>query len=123
MYTLNCKGKLLVIEKPLVMGIINTTPDSFYKGSAVISVEDSISLAGKLVEQGANMLDIGGQSTRPGSERISFSQEIERVIPVIEAIKFHYPDIILSIDTYQARVAEAAVLAGTSIVNDISGGM
>lgn len=122
MYTLNCKGKLLIIDKPLVMGIINTTPDSFYKGSSVALVKDSISLAGKMVEQGANMLDIGGQSTRPGSERISFSQEMERVIPVIEAIKFHYPDIILSTDTYHARVAEAAVLAGASIVNDISGG-
>jgi dihydropteroate synthase len=122
MYTLNCKGKLLMIDKPLVMGIINSTPDSFYKGSSVALVEDSISLAGKMVEQGAHMLDIGGQSTRPGSERISFSQEIERVIPVIEAIKFHHPGIILSIDTYHVRVAEAAVHAGASIVNDISGG-
>lgn len=122
MYTLNCKGKLLVIDQPLVMGIINATPDSFYKVHSQPGLDDIVSLAGKMIDEGAAILDIGGQSTRPGSERISPLQEIERVIPVIEAIKSMYPDIIISIDTYHSRVAETAVNAGASIVNDISGG-
>lgn len=122
MYTLNCKGKLLTIEKPLVMGIINATPDSFYKGHSGLGLEGIVSLAGKMIEEGAAILDIGGQSTRPGSERISPQQEMERVLPVIEAIKAKHPDIFISIDTYHGRVAETAVNAGASIVNDISGG-
>ena len=122
MYTLNCKGKLLAIDQPLVMGIINATPDSFYKGHSQPGLAGIIALAGKMIHEGAAILDVGGQSTRPGSERIASLQETERVMPVIEAIKSKYPDIIISIDTYHARVAEAAVNAGASIVNDISGG-
>ncbi|MEO5892797.1 MAG: dihydropteroate synthase [Ferruginibacter sp.] len=122
MYTLNCKGKLLVIERPLVMGIINTTPDSFYQRQVQPGLEGILLLAEKMVSEGAGILDIGGQSTRPDSERISAAKEIERVIPVIERIKTLYPDIIISIDTYHAGVATAAVRAGASIVNDISGG-
>ncbi len=87
MYTLNCKGKLLRIGQPLVMGIINATPDSFYKGHLHYGPDGIISLAGKMINEGAAILDIGGQSTRPGSERISSLQEIERVIPVIDVIK------------------------------------
>lgn len=122
MYTLNCKGKLLTIDQPLVMGIINSTPDSFYKGHSQPGLDGILSLAGKMIQEGAAILDIGGQSTRPGSDRISPEVEIERVLPVIELIKSTYPDIILSIDTYHSRVAETAVNAGASIVNDISGG-
>jgi dihydropteroate synthase len=122
MYTLNCRGKLLAISKPIVMGIINVTPDSFFKMAGVHRVDDHVELAGKMIREGAAILDIGGQSTRPGSQRLEAGIEIERVVPVLEAIRSQYPDAILSIDTYQARVAEAAVGAGASIVNDISGG-
>ncbi|MEP7108811.1 MAG: dihydropteroate synthase [Ferruginibacter sp.] len=122
MYTLNCKGKLLVIDKPVVMGIINATPDSFYQGHSQTGLEGIISLAGNMIMSGAAIIDIGGQSTRPGSTRISPVREMERVIPVIEAIKSKHPDIIISVDTYHSRVAETAIYSGASIVNDISGG-
>lgn len=119
MFTLNCKGKLLEIESPLIMGIINTTPDSFYSGN---SNGDLLQLAKKMIAGGANLLDIGGQSTRPGSKRISEQEEMDRVLPVIEKIHYQYPEIFISIDTYQTKVAIAAVHAGASIVNDISSG-
>ena len=122
MYTLNCKGKLLIIDKPIVMGIINATPDSFYKAHSPLGLEGIGLFANKMIKEGATILDIGGQSTRPGSERISAVEEMNRVIPVIEYIKLQHPDIIISIDTYNAQVATAAVNAGASIVNDISGG-
>ncbi len=122
MYTLNCKGKLLVIDKPLVMGIINITPDSFYQGHLDKNIDEIIKLAGEMIANGADILDIGGQSTRPRSERISANEELERVMPVIEAIHHHYNDAIISIDTYHSKVAKETVAAGASIVNDISAG-
>lgn len=122
MFTLNCKGKLLTIEQPLVMGIINATPDSFYKGDLNAGLQKIVEKAGKMIMDGADIIDIGGQSTRPGSIRISASEEIQRVIPVIDSIVTNYPQIILSIDTYHSQVAEAAIKAGASIVNDISAG-
>ena len=122
MYTLNCKGKLLAINQPLVMGIINATPDSFYNKGANASLKDLVALAAKMIADGAAILDVGGQSTRPGSERIEWSKERDRVLPLIESIKALHPDVIISIDTYHARVAEAAVQAGAGIVNDISAG-
>ncbi len=122
MYTLNCKGKLLLISQPLVMGIINATPDSFFNQHATPVLEEGIALAGRMIMEGADMLDIGGQSTKPGSERVNVTDEKARVIPLIERIVERYPEAIISIDTYQSEVAAAAVNAGASIVNDISGG-
>ena len=122
MYTLNSKGILLTIDQPIVMGIINATPDSFFKGHSALGLDGIVLLAGKMIDDGATILDIGGQSTRPGSERIPAAREIERVVPVIEAIQSKHPDTIISIDTYQSRVAEMALKAGASIVNDVSGG-
>ena len=122
MYTLNCKGKLLMLDKPLVMGIINATPDSFYKGHLNKGVQGITTLATKMLEDGADILDIGAQSTRPGSNRIDADEEIKRAIPVIEAIKKNHPDAIISIDTYYSKVAQEAVHAGACIVNDISAG-
>ena len=119
MFTLNCRGKLLEIGSPLVMGIINATPDSFYKGNMN---DDMLQLAEKMIAEGAMILDIGGQSTRPGSERIPAEEEIQRTIPVIKKIHERFPDTIISIDTYQSAVAAEAVDAGASIVNDISAG-
>jgi dihydropteroate synthase len=122
MYTLNCKGKLLVMDKPLVMGIINITPDSFYEGHLDKNIESITQLASAMLAAGAAILDIGGQSTRPGSKRITADEEIKRVLPVIKAIKKNNPEAIISIDTYQSKVAIEAVAAGASVVNDISAG-
>lgn len=119
MFTLNCKGKLLVLDSPVIMGIINATPDSFYQGNIN---DDMLLLAKKMIADGAIILDIGGQSTRPGSKRIAADEELARVIPVIELIHQYFPDTVISVDTYNSKVAAAAVEAGASIVNDISSG-
>ena len=122
MFTLNCKGRLLAVDKPLVMGVINATPDSFYSGSRFPQKEDALHEAEKMLKEGATILDIGAQSTRPGSVRIRSDEELDRVIPVFESINKEFPDAILSIDTYYPVVAKAAVEAGASIINDISAG-
>lgn len=123
MFTLNCRGRLLTIDKPIVMGIINTTPDSFFKESRSQNIEELIVSVDKMIKDGAKILDLGGQSTRPGSEHISSQEEAGRVIPAIEAIAQNFPDIFISIDTFYADVAKHAVFAGASIINDISGGL
>jgi dihydropteroate synthase len=122
MYTLNCKGRLLVVDKPLVMGIINATPDSFYEGSRFMGEDGILQQAEKMLKAGADILDIGGQSTRPNSEAISAEEELQRVTGAIESLHFNFPEAIISIDTYYSQVAKAAVEAGASLVNDISGG-
>ena len=122
MFSLNCKGKLLVIDKPLVMGIINVTPDSFYEGSRQQGVNTILAQATKMINEGADIIDVGGQSTRPGSERISIKEELQRVLPAIEIILKHFPETIISIDTYQSAVAKETVQAGAAIINDISAG-
>lgn len=123
MFTLNCKGKLLAINKPIVMGIINTTPDSFFIGSRQATVDAALNKAAQMLAEGATILDIGGQSTRPGSEQIGTKEELNRVLPVIEVIHHQFPEAFISIDTYHSTVAKKAVEAGASIVNDISGGI
>ncbi len=122
MFTLNCKGRLLVVDKPLVMGIINTTPDSFYSGSRQQAVDAVLSKAEQMLSNGATILDIGGQSTRPGSEKLSTDEELKRVIAPIEIINKNFPEAFISIDTYYSKVVAQAVEAGASIVNDISAG-
>ena len=122
MFTLNCKGKLLALDQPIVMGIINITPDSFYEGYYGKEKDAIISLAEKMITDGASILDIGGQSSRPGSQRLDAETEAARVLPVISALHKAFPAVILSIDTYHSVVATAAVKEGASIVNDISSG-
>jgi dihydropteroate synthase len=122
MFTLNCKGRLLVIDEPVVMGIINVTPDSFYSGSRQSGIDDVLKQADKMLTEGATILDIGGQSTRPGSEAIGADSELQRVVPAIEAIANRFSHSYISVDTYHAKVAKAAVEAGACIVNDISSG-
>lgn len=104
------------------MGIINVTPDSFYAGSRSQTIDEALQQAEKILNEGATIVDVGGQSTRPASERISADQEMERVIPVIEAINKNFSQAFISVDTYYATVAGNAVAAGACIVNDISGG-
>jgi len=122
MTSINCKGKLLSLSEPLVMGIINATPDSFYEGHLKLNTDGILSLAGKMINDGVTILDIGGLSTRPGSAPVSVQEETDRVLPVIEKIHAVYPQTILSIDTYNSLVAKAAINAGASIINDISAG-
>ena len=122
MFTLNCKGRILIIDKPLVMGIINTTPDSLFAGSRHEGVDAVVKQAEIMLNDGANILDIGGQSTRPGSEKKIAKEELERVIDPIKAVHKKFPEAIISIDTYYSIVAAEAVTAGASIVNDISAG-
>ncbi len=107
-------------ELPLVMGILNVTPDSFSDGGKFASLDAALKQAEKLIQDGADILDIGGESTRPMSEQISVEDEVERVIPVIEAIATRF-DTPVSIDTTKSEVAEKAVEAGAEIINDISG--
>lgn len=111
-----------MLDEPIVMGIINVTPDSFYGGSRLASIDDALLQADKMVAEGAVILDIGGQSTRPGSEVIGADAEIKRVLPMVEAIHKKNPSAIISVDTFYAQVAEATSGAGASIINDISGG-
>jgi len=122
MFTLNCNGKLLVIDKPMVMGIINLTPDSFYEGSRQQTNASIIAQASKMIDEGVDIIDVGGQSTRPGSNRISIKEELHRVIPAIEIILKDFPETIISVDTYQSAVAMEAIKTGASIINDISAG-
>lgn len=121
MYTLNCKGRLLSLKQPLVMGILNYTRDSFYQGSRLPDKEAVLKSAIHMAEAGVDIIDIGAQSTRPGSTRISADEEIEKLAGLIPEI-IKSTDKIISIDTYHASTAAAMVEAGAHIVNDISGG-
>jgi dihydropteroate synthase len=122
MFTLNAKGRLLTVNRPLIMGIINRAPDSFYSGSRYPEDDAFLQRAEELITQGAHWLDIGGQSTRPGAELIGEEEELRRVVGGIGLLHRRWPAIPLSVDTWYARVAREAVAAGASIVNDISGG-
>jgi dihydropteroate synthase len=110
----------ILLAKPLVLAILNVTPDSFSDGGKFYPVDDALRQAEKLLNDGADILDIGGESTRPNSEKVSVEEEIKRVVPVIEKISKHF-DIPVSIDTSKSKVAEKAVEAGAEIINDISG--
>lgn len=120
--TVNAGGKLIDLSKPKVMGIINLTPDSFYAGSRKQSIDAALQQAEKMLKDGADFLDLGAYSSRPGADDISVQEETDRLLPVVEAIVSRYRDVVLSIDTFRAVVAEAAIKAGAHIINDISGG-
>ena len=122
MFTLNAKGNLLAVNRPLVMGILNRAPDSFYSGSRFPDDTEFLVRAEKMIEDGADWLDIGGQSTRPGAALIGQEEELARVVGAIHLLHTRWPQIPLSVDTWYARVAQEAVAAGASLVNDISGG-
>lgn len=121
MHSLNAKGRLLLIEKPMVMGILNATPDSFHENSRV-SLQEVVDKAGNMLDEGAAILDIGGQSTRPGAEQVGAAIEAERCIPAIESVRSAFPQCWISVDTYHAAVASQALEAGADIVNDVSAG-
>lgn len=119
---LNIGGKLLDLSIPQVMGILNITPDSFYSGSRVLQLDDAYKKAEKMLSEGASILDLGGHSTRPGADAVSETEEANRVLPVVEMLRKHFPRAIISIDTFRASVARQAIEAGAHIINDIAGG-
>lgn len=120
--TLNAGGKLIDLSLPKVMGIINITPDSFYAESRKPDINNALLQADKMLTDGADFLDIGAYSTRPGADDISAQEETDRLLPVIEAIGKNHPEAVLSIDTFRSSVAETAIKSGAHIINDISGG-
>jgi dihydropteroate synthase len=122
MYSLNCKGRLLSWKDPIVMGVLNITPDSFYPGSRIRSEEMLVNQAEKMLAEGAAILDLGGLSSRPGAAEITIEVEIERVVPAIRLISGQFPDALISVDSYRYKVAKMALDAGASIINDIGAG-
>ncbi len=122
-YTLQFKGRLVLLERPQIMGILNLTPDSFFGGSRILTSKiDVMDRVTKMVDDGADILDLGGYSTRPGAAEISIDEEIRRVIPAVEWISEAFPSVLISVDTFRSKVAEAAVQSGAHLVNDISAG-
>ncbi len=120
--TLNCKGKIINLSTPIVMGVINIGPDSFYDGGRYRNKLDYIGRADELLSQGAAILDLGAASSRPGASLIDPNLEKRRLLPTLETILNKFPEAIISIDTYNATVAEEAIKAGAHIINDISAG-
>ncbi len=122
-FTLNLKGKPLFVSKPIIMGILNVTPDSFYDGGKYTDKQAIIKRVTQLITEGADIIDVGAESTRPGATPVPAEQELERLIPAIRTIKKRFPDAIISVDTYKPEVAEEAIKEGAHIINDISGGL
>jgi len=120
---INCNGRLLDLSSPKVMGILNCTPDSFFDGGVYHDESELLAQAGKMLAEGAAIIDIGAYSSKPNAEFVSETQELQRIVPVVELVLKHFPDTIISIDTFRSKVAEACVHAGAAIVNDISGGL
>lgn len=121
-FTFNAKGILHTFEKPIVMGILNITPDSFFAGSRVNEEDEILARAKDMIDEGASILDIGGYSSRPGAEDISENEEIERIITPILTIRKVFPEVLISVDTFRSKVARAGIEAGANMINDISGG-
>jgi len=119
---LNCGGRLVNTDKALVMGILNITQDSFFDGGKHHSVELALAQTEKMLSEGATFIDVGAQSTRPGADMIGEEAELKAAIPAIEAIIKHFPDALISIDTFRAKVADEAIQAGAVIINDVSAG-
>lgn len=119
--TINSLGKLISFDKPRVMGVLNVTPDSFYAQSRKAG-DDLIRQAGRMLEEGATFLDVGGYSSRPGADFVDEEEEIRRVVPAIEAMVRAFPEALISVDTFRASVAKAAIGAGAAIINDITAG-
>ncbi len=120
--TINCKGNLIDLTTPKVMGILNVTPDSFYDGGRFSSDTIILNQVEKMLNEGATFIDVGGQTTKPTANLISAEEELKRVIPVVESILKKFPESILSIDTFYAKVAEESVKAGAALINDVSAG-
>ena len=120
--TLNCNGKLLSLARPLVMGVLNVTPDSFFDGGKFATGDAVLRQTEKMLNEGAAIIDVGGMSSRPGAEITGEEEEFRRVLPVVQTLLREFPQTVISIDTIRAGVAQKAVEAGAAMVNDISAG-
>jgi dihydropteroate synthase len=120
--TINCKGQLIDLSIPKVMGILNVTPNSFYDGGKYNEESELLSQVGKMINDGATFIDIGAYSSKPNAEFVSEEEELARIIPVVQLILKYFPEAILSIDTFRSTVAKACIENGAAIINDISAG-
>ena len=120
--TINCKGKLIDLSSPKVMGILNITPDSFYDGGRFKDEVSILNQVDKMLTEGATFIDVGAYSSRPGAKHISEQEELKRIVPVINLLIKNHPEIIISVDTFRSKIAKETIHAGAAIVNDISGG-
>ncbi|MBR9758257.1 MAG: dihydropteroate synthase [Algicola sp.] len=121
--TINCKGRLIDLSRPKIMGILNVTPDSFFDGGKYSAPESLLTHAATMLEQGATFIDLGAYSSRPNAAFVSETEELDRIIPIIELLLNAFPEIILSIDTFRSEVAKQCIEAGAALVNDISAGL
>lgn len=122
MKTINAGGRVIDFKIPKVMGIVNITPDSFFEGSRINSVDQALHTVEQMLNEGADFIDLGAYSSRPGAADISEMEEINRLIPIIQSLAREFPQAILSVDTFRSKVAEVAILEGAHLVNDISAG-
>ena len=122
MNVLKANDKLLDLTTPKVMGIVNVTPDSFHRGSRIESTDQGLSVISKMIEDGASIIDLGGQSSRPRAERISDTEELKRMLPMVALARKEFPKVIISIDTFYSTVAKALIEEGIDMINDISAG-
>lgn len=120
--TINCKGTLVDLSLPKVMGILNITPDSFFDGGKYKSEIEILNQTEKMLDEGATFIDIGAYSSRPGAKHISVEEEMNRIVPIIQLLIKKFPEILISVDTFRSKVVEATVSEGASLINDISGG-
>ena len=120
--TINCRGTLIDLTIPKVMGILNVTPNSFYDGGKYANDKALLNQAEKMLAEGATFIDIGAYSSKPSAEFVSEADEIARLVPVVQLILQHFPEALISVDTFRAKVAKAALEAGACIVNDIAAG-
>lgn len=120
--SLNIKGRLIDLSTPKVMGILNITPDSFYKNSRTKTIDEALIKAAQFLNEGATFIDVGGYSSRPGARDISIDEETDRLVPVVESLVKAFPEAIISIDTFRAKVAQETIEAGAHIINDIAAG-
>ena len=123
MSTINCKGTLIDLSTPKVMGIVNVTPDSFFDGGKLTNSDEIVGKVEKMLQDGATFIDLGGYSSKPGVDFVSESEELNRVIPIVKLLVEKFPDILLSIDTFRSEVAKQTVENGAAIINDISAGL
>lgn len=120
--TINCKGKIINLSAPLVMGVMNITPDSFYDGGSYRNPLDAIKKAEQFLDEGADILDMGAASSRPGAAIIHPEEEQDRLLPALKAVVRQFPEAVISIDTYHSSTARIAIEAGAHLINDISAG-
>ncbi len=122
MMTINCRGKLIDFSTPKVMGILNITPDSFFDGGKYKNEKDILLQTEKMLNAGATFIDVGAYSSRPGAKHISEDEELNKILPVIHLLVKHFPEIIISVDTFRSKVANETIHSGAALINDISGG-